>query len=175
MLIGLNLFSGLIAPFILVIIGLICLLRLKSRILSLLTLSIAVIVLLFSDGTLFVFFRNPYIMFCLLGLVVFNSMMIPVANDEDRPYLIAADTVLLLMMIALHGWRLYLRQSDTYITEQSAFAANSATLAITSLTLIVPILWLLARSNRPNQFRYSLILITLCIMASLIFGLLSSS
>lgn len=170
MLIGLNLFSSLIAPFILLGIWLLCLVRLKSPLLTIVTLIMSLFVMFTNDGTVWVFFRNPYIMLMILLTVIFNIVVLPYTNDTDQSYLISANLTLLLMIALLHIWRLFLRQSSLYFTEQSTFMANSATLVITSLTLILPILWFLTRSQHPNGIRNSIILLVACISLSLFLG-----
>lgn len=144
---GLSLFATFIAPLIMMIVWLSCLWRLRSPLLFAITLIPVTFILFSTSNPLIITLRNPYLMLVLSGMLVFNVSILSGITESDRNYLIAANTVLLLMIMALHAWSIYLRQSDLFFYEQSSTGATLYTAGISLLSIMLPVISFFARPS----------------------------
>jgi|GEM_PF-5004824 len=170
--IGLSLFSIYIAPLIALIAWGISIFRLRSRFLTALSLIVIVLIAISTFNPFFVALRNPYLLLTLIALALFNTIVIPYASQNDRPYLIAADTVLILMILALHGWTIYLRQSDAYFYERTDYWAFTFPVLISLLSISIPVVTILQNIDKTKAFRRSVLLIIVAIVLALLIGII---
>ena len=145
---GLSLFATFIVPLIMMIVWLTCLWRLRSRVLLTITIILTTFILFSTSNPLIITVRNPYLMLVLSAILVFNVAILSRSGESDRAYLITANSVLLLMIAALHAWNLYLRQSDLFFYEQSSTGTLTYTAALSLLSLLLPVI---AFFKRPTQ------------------------
>lgn len=171
---GLILFSTFIAPMIAILVWLTCLFRLGSKSLLLITIALLAFIIFSTVNPLLVTARNPYLMFVFSGLVLFNISLLSYVDESDKSYLILANVVGLLMIGALHGWAIYLRQSDLYFYEQSDFGAITYATIISLASILLPIIVFIARPSRKHGFRYSIALIISSVSIALIFAYFNS-
>ena len=174
MIVGFSIFSLYIAPLIACIALLISLFRLRSWLLIGVTIIAVVLIITTSSNPIFAVTLNPYLMLILLSLALFNTVTLTYLEAESRPYVIQADVVMLLMIIALYLWATYLRQSDLYFYEQSDYWARTFPLILTSLSLAIPISAILIRFNVDNGRRWSQGMVVGLIMLSLVMGFIIS-
>ncbi|MGJ3239990.1 MAG: hypothetical protein ACFE0Q_14860 [Anaerolineae bacterium] len=109
--IGFSLFSVFIAPLVLLGVWGMLLWRWRDPILTALTLALVALIALTAGNIALTVARNPYLMLWALTALTFNLWALPRANDDDRRYLMLGNVVVLVMLGALHGWHMYLRQS----------------------------------------------------------------
>ncbi|MEO1290843.1 MAG: hypothetical protein AAFV93_24150 [Chloroflexota bacterium] len=167
MLFVLPILSSVIAPIVLLLVWMVCLWRLKSITLLALTITVGIVVALSTDLNWLLLTRNPYALLTGLMLVIFNVLVLGYLRETDRPYLIIADSILLVMLGALHLWRMYLKQSDGYFTDESTFVSSLISLIIVTLTLTIPVIAWVSRSHYLRGFRWGLVVVGLCVISSI--------
>ena len=145
---GLSLFATFILPLIMMISWLTCLWRLRSGVLLIITFILIGFILLSVSNPLLVTGRNPYLMLVSSGMLLFNIAVLPRIDETNRYYLIATNTTLLLMLLALHGWNIYLRQGERYFYEASDTATIAYMLIISIPGLALPFVAFFARPPR---------------------------
>lgn len=169
--IGLSLFSVYMPPMIALIAWGISMIRLRSRYLAGLSLIVLVLIALSTFNAFFVALRNPYLLVSLISLALFNIISLPYASETDRPYLIAADSVLVLMILTLHGWSIYIRQSDAYFYEQSDYWIITFPALMSLLSISIPLIAILQLIDKATALRRSVILIVVVIVLALLIGI----
>ncbi|MEM9954563.1 MAG: hypothetical protein AAF846_23340 [Chloroflexota bacterium] len=167
MLFVLPILSSVVAPIVLLLVWMVCLWRLKSITLLTLTITVGIVVALSTDLNWLLLTRNPYALLTGLTLVIFNVLVLGYLRETDRPYLIMADGILLVMLGVLHLWRMYLKQSDGYFTDESTFATTLVSLIIVTLTLAISLIAWVSRSRYTRGFRWGLGVIGLCVISSI--------
>lgn len=170
MVVGFSIFSLYGAPLIACVAWLISLLRLRSGLLVGMTVAVIVLILATSSNPIFAVTLNPYLMLVLLILALFNTFALPDLETASRPYLIQADVVFLLMIVALYLWATFLRRSDLYFYEQSDYWARTFPLLLTSLSLAIPITAIVIKLKKDKGRFWSLAIIVAMVALSLGFG-----
>lgn len=168
--IGFSIFSLYVAPLIAVIAWLISLIRIRSWRLVGMTIFVIMLIVATSSNAIFAVTLNPYLMLILLGLALFNTLVLPRMEASARPYLIQANFVLLLMIAGLHLWATFVRQSDLYFYEQSDYWTTTFPLLLTTLSLAIPMTAILIKFKPDNGRFWSMIMIVGLIVLSLGFG-----
>lgn len=136
---GIGIFSLYGAPLIACIAWLVSLLRLRSAYLLALTAIAIVLMLITSSNVILAITLNPYLMLVLTVSALWTMAVLPADNREKRAYIIRANAIFLLMILALHLWAIYLRQSELYFYEQSDFWARAFPVLLTALSVMIPI------------------------------------
>ena len=136
---GIGIFSLYGVPLIACLAWIVSLLHLRSGYLFVLTALVIVLILITSSNAILAITLNPYLMLVLTVSSLWNMLVLPADNQAKRAYIIRANAIFLLMILALHLWAIYMRQSELYFYEQSDFWAIVFPMFLTALSVMIPI------------------------------------
>lgn len=136
---GIGIFSLYGVPLIICLAWIVNLLRLRSRYLFALTTLVIVLIITTSSNAILAITLNPYLMLVLTVSALWNMLTLPTDSQAKIAYIIRADAIFLLMILALHLWTIYLRQSELYFYEQSDFWTSAFPVLLTILSVMIPI------------------------------------
>ena len=168
----LSIFSVYIAPIIIALAWIVILIRIRSKSLAILSILLLAAIMLTTFNAIFILVRNPYIMLTLLFLVLLNLIALPYMTNRDRPYLIAADMLLIAIIAALHLWWMFIRQSTSYFYEQSDYWSIAFPSVLILLSLCIPIVAIMLSLNKDQNRQRIALPIGLALTLGLLSGFL---